>query len=334
MADSTIAAFTAVTGLDGDEILPLTDDPAGANVPRKSTVADFFGYTPWKRQVRVATTAALAANTRTANVLDANANGALGNLDGVAVAVGDRVLVKNEATGANNGIYTVTSLGAVGSKWKLTRAADMDDSKDCTQGVIVPVDQGTEHADTIWQATTNQAIVLNTTALTFGLVLTVSAKGTAFQRFRMNSGGTGFEFGGAVAAKISWTGTQSINSATLTTLTLTGATEDYDTNTLHDTVSNQGRFTLPAGKWLLIARVGYAANAAATRAIAFLLNGTTGIGDYVELMAVTTASTKTTLQQVAVVDLAANDFVEIQGYQTSGGALNVTNVNFTAVLLT
>ena len=50
----------------------------------------------WKSSVRLATTAALAANTRTGNVLLANANGALGNIDSVAVVVGDRILVQFE----------------------------------------------------------------------------------------------------------------------------------------------------------------------------------------------------------------------------------------------
>jgi hypothetical protein len=60
---------------------------------------------------RLATTGALAANTLATNVLTGTAPGPIANIDGLAPAVGDRVLVKNEATGANNGIYTVTTLG-------------------------------------------------------------------------------------------------------------------------------------------------------------------------------------------------------------------------------
>ena len=64
---------------------------------------------------RAATISSLPANTNTAGVLTASAFGPLGNIDGVAVAVNDRVLVKNEATTANNGVYTVTSTGLAGT---------------------------------------------------------------------------------------------------------------------------------------------------------------------------------------------------------------------------
>jgi len=64
--------------------------------------------------VNFATTAALAA-TRTGNVLTANANGLLPTIDGATLVSGDSVLIKNQATAANNGIYTVTSLGGCDS---------------------------------------------------------------------------------------------------------------------------------------------------------------------------------------------------------------------------
>jgi hypothetical protein len=71
------------------------------------------------QSVRLATAAALPANTYTNGTsgvgatLTANANGAL-SVDGVAVAVGNRILVKNEAAGANNGVYVVTDTGSSG----------------------------------------------------------------------------------------------------------------------------------------------------------------------------------------------------------------------------
>jgi hypothetical protein len=64
---------------------------------------------------RAATIGSLPANTNTAGVLTASSLGPLGAIDGVAVTTGDRVLVKNEATTANNGVYTVTSTGLSGT---------------------------------------------------------------------------------------------------------------------------------------------------------------------------------------------------------------------------
>lgn len=123
-----------------------------------------------KDNVRVATTAALPANTRTGNVLTATANGTITAQDGITLAVGDRILVKNEATGANNGIYTVTSVGSGGSQWVLTRAADADTSSDVLTGMSMLVTSGDSQGGDTWQLTTSGAITLNTTALTFGLV--------------------------------------------------------------------------------------------------------------------------------------------------------------------
>ena len=82
-------------------------------------------------QVLVATTAALPANTYANGTLGvgatltANANGAL-TVDTVLVAATNRVLVKDEAAPANNGVYTVTAAGTGGTPYVLTRATDFD----------------------------------------------------------------------------------------------------------------------------------------------------------------------------------------------------------------
>lgn len=121
-----------------------------------------------KASVVAATTGALAANTRTGNVLLADANGALGAIDGVTLVAGtSRLFVKNEATGANNGLYLVDSLGSAGTKWQMTRAVDADTSAKVTSGMVVVVSEGTANADTAWKLDTNDPITLNTTALTF-----------------------------------------------------------------------------------------------------------------------------------------------------------------------
>ncbi len=119
--------------------------------------------------VRAATTAALAANTApTITTLEASAVGALASQDGVALAVGDRLLVKNEATGSHNGVYEVTSLGSGSAKWKLTRISSMDESSEVVGGMQFNVLQGTQNAGVTFRLLTTGAIVLGTTALTFG----------------------------------------------------------------------------------------------------------------------------------------------------------------------
>lgn len=121
-----------------------------------------------KASVRVATATHLSAFTRVGNVLTADANGAL-VVDGVTVALNDRVLVKNE-TNANapfNGIYTVTATGDAGTPWVLTRSTDADSNAEVTAGMFTFVAEGTANADSGWVLTTNDTITLGTTSLAF-----------------------------------------------------------------------------------------------------------------------------------------------------------------------
>lgn len=109
-----------------------------------------------KASVKVATTANLAALS------------GLLNVDGVVLVAGDRVLVKDQTTASQNGIY-VAAAGA----W--ARATDADTSAEVTSGMTVPVEQGTLHADTIWELTTNGPIAIGTTALVFELTAALNA---------------------------------------------------------------------------------------------------------------------------------------------------------------
>lgn len=81
-------------------------------------------------------------------------------VDGVALVAGDRVLVKNQSAGSENGIYVV----AVGS-W--ARSTDANTSAKVTPGLFTFVESGTVNADSGWILTTDSAIVLDTTVLSF-----------------------------------------------------------------------------------------------------------------------------------------------------------------------
>ncbi|MCZ4324578.1 phage tail protein [Pseudomonas anguilliseptica] len=100
-----------------------------------------------KQSVRVATTANIALT-------------GLQTIDGVVLSAGDRVLVKNQGTASQNGIYTAAS-GA----W--ARAGDADASLEVTPGMLVPVEQGATNGDSLWQLVTDAPITLGTTGLTF-----------------------------------------------------------------------------------------------------------------------------------------------------------------------
>jgi len=80
-------------------------------------------------------------------------------IDGVAVVAGDRVLVKNQAAPATNGIYIVQA-----AAW--TRASDMDAWSE-VPGAFCFVEQGTTNGDTGWVCTSDQGGTLGTTAIYF-----------------------------------------------------------------------------------------------------------------------------------------------------------------------
>ncbi len=80
----------------------------------------------WKDTAVAGTTSALPVAVYTATALEASSNGSLPAQDGVTLSVGDRFLVKDQTDGAQNGIYSVTSVGGASAKWKLTRTSDAD----------------------------------------------------------------------------------------------------------------------------------------------------------------------------------------------------------------
>ena len=126
--------------------------------------------------VALATTAALPANTYnngTSGVgatLTGNANGAL-SVDSTLTVVSERILVKNEVAGANNGVYVVTQVGSAGTPYILTRATDFDtvgtgvDQID--EGDFFLVTSGVANLNTAWVQQTAPPITVGTTAIVF-----------------------------------------------------------------------------------------------------------------------------------------------------------------------
>ena len=87
-------------------------------------------------------------------------------IDGVTLALGDRVLVKDQTTALQNGIYTVTNIGGTAVNWVLTRAADFDSPSQIARGDVVNIISGTVNAVTSWMLTSSVATV-GTDSITF-----------------------------------------------------------------------------------------------------------------------------------------------------------------------
>ena len=83
-------------------------------------------------------------------------------LDGVTLSVSDRVLVKNQTTGAQNGIYTVTDTGSGSTNWVLTRATDFNTSAEIQGGDFVFVTGGSLYDNTGWVQTSTSVTVGST----------------------------------------------------------------------------------------------------------------------------------------------------------------------------
>lgn len=88
--------------------------------------------------------------------------------DGITLVATDRVLLKNQSTASQNGIYTVGTVG--GGTAALTRATDDDASAEMVSGMVVLVSEGTANLDTAWKLTTNAPITIGSTNLVFAQV--------------------------------------------------------------------------------------------------------------------------------------------------------------------
>ncbi len=89
-------------------------------------------------------------------------------MDGLTLVATDRVLLKNQSTGSQNGIYVVGTVGT--GTAPLTRAADFDAAAEVKPGTLIAVAAGTAGANTIWQLTNTTAPTIGSTTLTFAQV--------------------------------------------------------------------------------------------------------------------------------------------------------------------
>jgi hypothetical protein len=121
-----------------------------------------------KQSVRVATTANLSATyANGSSGVGATLTNMPNTLDGVSLAANDRILVKDQTTGFQNGIYTVTTLGT-GANGVWTRATDCDTPTEYNPGVFALVEEGTTNGASQWKVTTTGTFVIGTTNVAWG----------------------------------------------------------------------------------------------------------------------------------------------------------------------
>ena len=120
-----------------------------------------------KASVKVATTGNLTAtyNNGTGTLTNSGTQAAI-SIDNRTLSLADRVLVKDQSTGAQNGIYTVTTVGDGASNWVLTRSSDANTAELLTGGSFTFVEDGDTNADNGYVFTHNGTPTLGTTDLT------------------------------------------------------------------------------------------------------------------------------------------------------------------------
>jgi hypothetical protein len=155
-------------------------------------------------------------------------------IDGVTVSVADRVLVYEQTTQTQNGVYVVTNVGSGSTNWVLTRASDADTFKNASpnglsEGSTFFVQQGATGAGETYTCNTTGTIVFGTTNITFAQISSA----------QIYSAGTG----------LTLTGTQ----FSITDTTVTPASYGSASKTLTTTVNAQGQLTALADTNIAIA---------------------------------------------------------------------------------
>lgn len=149
-AGDTMNSAANLTFTGGGTVTGLPTPTNGTDATNKNYVDAAVAGLSWKQAVRVATTV-------NGTLATAFANGQ--TVDGVTLVTGDRILIKNQTTQTENGIYIVTA----GTP---TRSTDADTGAELV-GATAFVDQGTTNASTGWTQTTDAPITIGTSNIVF-----------------------------------------------------------------------------------------------------------------------------------------------------------------------
>ena len=170
-----------MNGLDlqSQKITALADPSANTDAANKQYVDNVARGLSWKSPVR-------AASTTNVNTASPGAT-----MDGVSLAANDRLLLKDQTTASQNGVWVWN-----GAATALTRASDADTSGELAPGTSVSVTEGTANADKVFMIISDAAITIGTTSQTWGQL----SGGTTY------TGGNGINVAGSVISAVQNTG--------------------------------------------------------------------------------------------------------------------------------
>jgi hypothetical protein len=168
------ATVTNITGLILTTSTVAADPTTALGIASKQYVDSVTTGINFHTPVVAASVSNLSAtyNNGTSGVgatLTADTNRAFSTLDGQAVSVGQRILIKDQTTQLQNGIYTLTTVGSGAAPWVITRATDNDNNPagEMANGDIVNASGGTVNSGKTFVNSTSGTITIGTTAITY-----------------------------------------------------------------------------------------------------------------------------------------------------------------------
>src|SRR5210317_622553 len=157
---------SGAVSVDSSRITNVTDPSGDQDAATKAYVDSVANGLDVKDSVRYASTANVAGTyDNGAGTITAGSNGAF-SIDGQTPSQGDRVLLKDQSSAVQNGLYIVTTVGDGSTAYVLTRTPDADAANEITGGAFVFVEEGSANADNGYVFTHNGTPTLGSTDIT------------------------------------------------------------------------------------------------------------------------------------------------------------------------
>lgn len=172
IATHNTSEFVATAGGTMTGYLILNADPVtNLGAATKQYVDNAISGSTFQTACVAATTANLSANynngaSGVGATLTNNSSLAAFSVDGVSPVLNARILVKNQSSSSQNGIYVLTTVGSASIAWVLTRAGDYDMASQINLGDLIAVLSGTVNALTSWLQTAT-VVTIGTDSINF-----------------------------------------------------------------------------------------------------------------------------------------------------------------------